>query len=77
MSALSELLSRAQALADSAKGAADEAEALRAQEAIAVAAAADGRAALSALKAGLDEAGQRRITVRQELSEAQRKLEES
>ena len=39
--------------------------------------AADGRAALSALQAGLDEAGQRRITVRQELSEAQRKLEES
>ena len=75
--ALSELLSRAQALADSAKGAADEAEALRAQEAIAVAEAADGRAALSALQAGLDEAGQRRITVRQELSEAQRKLEES
>ena len=75
--ALSELLSRAQALADSAKGAADEAEALRAQEAIAVAEAADGRAALSALQAGLDEAGQRRITVRQELAEAQRKLEES
>ena len=75
--ALSELLSRAQALTDSARGAADEAEALRAQEAIAVAEAADGRAALSALQAGLDEAGQRRITVRQELSEAQRKLEES
>jgi len=44
---------------------------------VAVAEAADGRAALSALQAGLDEAGQRRVTVRQELSDAQEKLESS
>ena len=74
---LSELLTKAQTLSDSAKGAADEAEALRAQEALAVAEAADGRAALSALQAGLDEIGQRRGTVRQELSDAREKLESS
>ena len=62
---------------DSARGAADEAESLRAQEAIAVAEAADGRAALSALNAALESADQRRTAVRQELTDAQTKLEGS
>ncbi len=74
---LDELLAQAQALSESARGAADEAESLRAQEAIAVAEAADGRAALSALQAGLTEAEQRRASVSQELAEAQEKLESS
>ncbi len=74
---LDELLAQAQSLSDSARGAADEAEALRAQEALAVAEAADGRAALSALQAGLDEIAQRRGTVQQELAEVQEKLENS
>ena len=74
---LDALLAQAQALSDSARGAADEAESLRAQEAIAVAEAADGRAALSALNAALESAGQRRTAVRQELTDAQTKLEGS
>ena len=45
---LDDLLEKARSLSDSARGAADEAESLRAQEALAVAEAADGRAALSA-----------------------------
>ena len=48
---LDDLLEKARSLSDSARGAADEAESLRAQEALAVAEAADGRAALSALQA--------------------------
>ena len=74
---LAALLAQAQALSDSARGAADEAESLRAQEAIAVAEAADGRAALSALNAALEGADQRRAAVRQELAEAQAKLDSS
>ena len=71
---LDDLLRQAQALADSAKGAAEDAETLRAQEAMAVAAAADGRAQLSAVTAGAAEVAQRRQTVGQELSAAQEKL---
>ena len=71
---LDDLLRQAQALADSAKGAAEDAETLRAQEAMAVAAAADGRAQLSAVTAGAAEVAQRRQTVGQELSTAQEKL---
>ena len=66
-----------QELADSAKGAAEDAETLRAQEAMAVAAAADGRAQLSAITAGAAEIAQRRETVTQELSAAREKLENS
>ena len=71
---LDDLLRQAQALADSAKGAAEDAETLRAQEAMAVAAAADGRTQLSAVTAGAAEVAQRRQTVGQELSAAQEKL---
>ena len=74
---LDALLAQAQALSDSARGAADEAESLRAQEAIAVAEAADGRAALSALNAALESVDQRRTAVRQELTDTQTKLEGS
>ena len=52
-------------------------ETLRAQEAMAVAAAADGRAKLSAITAGAAEIAQRRQTVGQELAEAREKLENS
>ena len=74
---LDALLHQAQELADSAKGAAAEAETLRAREAMAVAAAADGRAQLSAITAGAAEIAQRRETVEQELSAAREKLENS
>ena len=66
-----------QELADSAKDAAEDVETLRAQEAMAVAAAADGRAKLSAITAGAAEIAQRRQTVGQELAEAREKLENS
>ncbi len=72
--ALRDLLSQVQTLADNARGAAQEAEALRAQEVIATAEAADGRAALSALTAGMEAAAQRRGAVTQELAEAREKL---
>ena len=74
---LDELLRQAQELADSAKDAAEDVETLRAQEAMAVAAAADGRAKLSAITAGAAEIAQRRQTVGQELAEAREKLENS
>ena len=74
---LDALLHQAQELADSAKGAAAETEMLRAREAMAVAAAADGRAQLSAITAGAAEIAQRRETVEQELSAAREKLKNS
>ena len=74
---LDALLHQAQELADSAKGAAAETETLRAREAMAVAAAADGRAQLSAITAGAAEIAQRRETVEQELSAVREKLENS
>ena len=74
---LDALLHQAQELADSAKGAAAETETLRAREAMAVAAAADGRAQLSAITAGAAEIAQRRETVEQELSAVRGKLENS
>ena len=69
------LLDQVRALAENARGAAEDADALRAQEVMATAEAADGRAALSALAAGLEAASQRRETVEQELTAIRKKLE--
>ena len=69
------LLDQVRALAENARGAAEDADALRAQEVMATAEAADGRAALSALAAGLEAASQRRETVEQELTAIREKLE--
>ena len=74
---LNGLLHRAQELADTARDAAADVEALRAREAVAVAAAADGRAQLSAITAGAAEIAQRRETVEQELADAREKLANS
>ena len=74
---LQALLEQVRTLADSVRGAAEDVDALRAQEVIATAEAADGRAALSALTASLEAAAQRRGTVEQELNGAREKLADS
>ena len=70
---LEALLAQVQSLADSARGAAEDAEGLRAREVMATAEAADGKAKLSALEAGLTEVAQRRQNVKDDLAAAQEK----
>ncbi len=72
---LQALLDQVQSLAENARGAAEDVDALRAQEVMATAEAADGRAAMSALAAGMEAASQRRETVEQELTAIREKLE--
>ncbi len=69
------LLARAREAAQSAGSAAEEAQFLHARQALAVAAAADGRARLSALRAGAEQMEERRGAIDQELSAAQAQLE--
>lgn len=68
------LLAQARTMTDSAAGAAKTAENLRAEEAIALAEAADKRSALSALRSGIHEVGERMTTVAHDLAEAREKL---
>ncbi|MEG2222071.1 MAG: chromosome segregation protein SMC [Oscillospiraceae bacterium] len=75
--ALDELLRRAQTASALAGGAQSEAETLRAQEAIAVAAAADGRAAAAARTAENRELAERLAAVEGELSAARTQLTEN
>ena len=70
------LLEKARAAADSAGTAAREAESLRGREALAVAAAADARADLSALTASVEQMTQRQEALRQELENTRRQREE-
>ncbi|MBE6939861.1 MAG: chromosome segregation protein SMC [Ruminococcaceae bacterium] len=65
---LEQLLVQVRAIAESAGSAAQEAEALRAREALATAAAADARAQLSALTAGAREVADREAALQAELS---------
>ena len=75
--ALEELLAQARAAADSAGGVQDEAEALRAKEAIAVAAASDRRAEAAALAAGNGQITERKTAVESELAASAAQLEEA
>ncbi|MCI9649838.1 chromosome segregation protein SMC [Oscillibacter sp.] len=75
--ALEDLLDRARSAAQRAGGAQDQAEALRAKEAIAVAAAADHRAAAAALAAENGQITQRKTAVEGELAAAGAQLEEA
>ncbi len=72
---LSALLQRAQEAAEGNRSAAQEAERLRGQEALAVAAAADARAELSALTAGITQMENRQGEVAAELASARETLE--
>ena len=74
---LQALKTGAQELAQQAGSAAQEAEALRAKEALSASAAADARAELSALQAGMDAALARRTAIGQELAAAEEKLEQA
>ena len=74
---LDALLARAQKAADQAGGAQNEAEALRAKEAIAVAAAADAHAAYAAIEAENTQIAERRATVEEEKAAAEARLAES
>ena len=73
-SEIDRLLAQARNMTDSAAGAAKTAENLRAEEAIALAEAADKRSALSALRSGIHEVGERMTTVAHDLAEAREKL---
>ena len=75
--ALDTLLEQARAAAEQAGGAQNEAEALRAQEAIAVAAAADRRAELAAIAAENGQIAERKETVETDKSVAEEQLAES
>ena len=75
--ALEKLLTQAQAAADRAGGVQDEAEALRAKEALAVAAAADHRAAAAALAAENSQIAQRKTAVETETASFSARLEEA
>ena len=75
--ALDELLERARAAAEQAGGAQSEAEALRGQEAIAVAAAADARAEAAAIAAENGQLAARKTTVEADMTAAREQLAES
>ncbi|MBQ6973669.1 MAG: chromosome segregation protein SMC [Oscillospiraceae bacterium] len=68
------LLAQARTMTDSAAGAAKTAENLRAEETIALAEAADKRSALSALRSGIHEVGERMATLDGDLAAAREKL---
>ena len=74
--ALDELLEQARAAADRAGGAQSEAEALRGQEAMAVAAAADARADVAAITAEIAQIQERKTAVETEIAAAEELLEE-
>ena len=74
---LEDLLAQARTAADRAGGAQDEAEALRAKEAIAVAAAADARADAAALAAEKGQISERKTAVEFDLAAAAGQLEEA
>ncbi len=73
--ALTELMDSVRRVAESAGSAAKESEALRAKETLERSAAADERAALSAMKASVHEIAERRTALEAELAAAQEKLE--
>ncbi len=73
-SEIDRLLAQARNMTDSAAGAAKTAENLRAEEAIALAEAADKRSALSALRSGIHEVGERMATLEGDLATAREKL---
>ena len=75
--ALEALLAEARAAAEQAGGAQTEAEALRGQEAIAVAAAADARAELAAISAENGQIAERKVAVENEMTAAEEQLETS
>ncbi len=75
--ALDTLLARAQKAADQAGGAQSEAEAFRAREAIAVAAAADAHAVHAAIEAENTQIAERRAAVEEEKAAAETRLAES
>jgi len=72
---LDELLEKARAAVEAAGSVAEEAQALHAGEALAVAAAADSRAQLSALEAGAAQMEERRAALEQEQEAAEARLE--
>ena len=72
-----ELLRRAEEISRGAGEAAGEAEALRAREAMATAAAADARADLSAFRSGLHEMDERRAALETEQADLESQLEQS
>lgn len=74
---VSDLLEQTRAMTENAAGAAKTAENLRAEEALALAEAADSRAKLSALQSGIREVTERRETVERDLAEAREKLTQS
>ena len=74
---VNDLLEQTRAMTESATGAAKTAENLRAEEALALAEAADSRARLSALQSGIREVTERRETVERDLAEAREKLTQS
>ena len=75
--ALDTLLEQARAAAEQAGGAQNEAESLRAQEAIAIAAAADRRAELAAIAAENGQIAERKETVESDKAAAEEQLAES
>jgi len=72
---LCDLLARAQETARGAGDAAEEVQALQGRETLAVAAAADSRARLSALSAGLEQMRERKDSIRAELESAEARLD--
>ena len=74
---LSELMAQAEELSRGAAGAADEVESLRAKEALALAAAADSRADVSALRSGLHEMDERKTALEGEQADVERQLDEA
>ena len=72
---LNELLDSVRRVAENVGDALRRSEALRAQETLELAAAADARAELSALNTSVHEVGQRRAALEEELAAAQEKLE--
>ena len=74
---LSALLEEMRAIAESADNAAEASQALRAKETLAMSAAADRRAELSALQASQHEIAERRATLERDLEAAQDKLAEA
>ncbi|MDO4810637.1 MAG: chromosome segregation protein SMC [Eubacteriales bacterium] len=74
---LSALLEEMQTIAESADTAAEASQALRAKETLAIAAAADHRAELSALQASGHEVTERRTALERDLEQAQQKLDEA
>jgi len=75
--ALETLLARAQELSRGAGEAADEVEQARAQEALALAAAADSRADVSAFRSGLHELEERRTALTAEHTDVETRLDET